>query len=237
MALVYMATNIVNGKRYIGITCQGLPVRRSRHISAALCGNSATYFHRAIRKYGKKHFTFEVIMESSCYEEVKRHEVKFIGEMKPEYNMTVGGDGCLGWRASPEQRRANGLSKKGRPGFWKGKKLLPHVLKHMSIRNQTAERRDAWKKHGTLGPQSIRRRVVCLNDGQVYESIEDASKAYNLDPSSICSICKRDPIRKTAGGRVFRYFGDHSGGAVEAAQEKETAKRNQLDGLLSRLKK
>lgn len=234
MIIVYMATNSINGKRYIGITCQGLSVRQSRHFSSALRQNSQTHFHRAIRRHGRGRFSFEVLFECQTFDEAKRTEVNLIEKIKSEYNMTRGGDGCLGWRATPEQCRLISERNRGKPGFWKGKKLPAHVLKKLSARNLEPDRVKAWTINGALGPLSNRRHIVCLNDGLKYESISDASKFYGIDESSISKICNKR--RKTASGWVFRYFGEHLGGVAEAIQLREIAKKNQLRALNSSLR-
>lgn len=61
-SIIYMATNLVNGKSYVGRTVKGLEHRRKNHIWAALSGKGK-YFHRAIRKYGKDSFGWEVLCE------------------------------------------------------------------------------------------------------------------------------------------------------------------------------
>lgn len=231
MILVYMATNVINGKRYIGVTSQGLHVRKSRHLSSALRQNSQTHFHRAIRKYGKVNFNFEIIQEFDSYQCSKQAEIKFINEMKPEYNMTVGGDGAEGYKHSEESRSKMSQRAKGRPGFWKGKKLPEHVCQKISARNLHPDRRAAWKKYILLGNESRKKRIVCLNDGLEYESINSASIFYGINESSIAKICKRSPTRRTVYGMVFRYWGDHLGGTAEAKQEIEAAKSNQSRGL------
>ena len=53
--------------------------------------NLDTYLYRAIRKYGKENFTIEILDEEYSNEK----EIYWISKLKPEYNMTKGGDG--GW--------------------------------------------------------------------------------------------------------------------------------------------
>lgn len=232
MSVVYKAVNKANGKCYIGITCGYLSQRVGSHKYAAKKG-SQTHFHRAIRKHGWGSFVFEKISEHSLYDEAKAEEIRLIAALFPEYNMTAGGDGCQGWRASDEQKRKNSESKKGLPGFWLGKKLPKHVCKMISERNLRLESREKWKKSSRLGPESIRRKVVCLNDGIAYDSIRSAAAAYNLNESSVNAVCRKHPVRKTVGGLVFRYYGEHHGGLEEAIKLRAIAKENQLRPLAS----
>lgn len=94
---VYKVTNTVNNKIYIGQTSQ-IPTRRwSRHLRDAEKGLDLR-FYRAIRKYGKDSFRFEVICENLTREEANQKEIEFISKYKsldPDYgyNSTYGGLG------------------------------------------------------------------------------------------------------------------------------------------------
>ncbi len=120
-AIVYVATNKVNGKRYIGITCRHLSERRSKHFWSAFKENSRTYFHRSIRKYGKENFEFAIMRSCGTYDEAAQYEIALIAEISPEYNQSKGGDGYLGWSPSDEQRLRQSERLRGKPGPWSGK--------------------------------------------------------------------------------------------------------------------
>lgn len=70
------------------------------------------------------------------------------------------------------------------------------------------------------------RKVVRLDDGMIYDSASAAADANGLSKSIVIEVCNRNKRRKTAGGFVFRYLGDHYGGVEEAEQEKAAAQRN-----------
>jgi hypothetical protein len=57
MGCVYLATNLVNGKQYVGKTIQKLSTRISQHITH----NQPTQIHRALLKYGKDKFRWEIL--------------------------------------------------------------------------------------------------------------------------------------------------------------------------------
>ena len=103
--IVYLATNVANGKRYVGYTSQGLIKRRQRHITHA-CGDEkrATRFAAALRKYGADAFTWQVLAVFDTRHEGLSEEVRLIAGIKPEYNVTAGGDGRPGvpaWNRKP----------------------------------------------------------------------------------------------------------------------------------------
>lgn len=63
---IYLITNRVNGKVYVGQTRGNVRYRWKNHISQSNSG-CKYYFHSAIRKYGGHNFTISVIQE--CYSE------------------------------------------------------------------------------------------------------------------------------------------------------------------------
>ena len=65
--------------------------------------------------------------------------------------------------------------------------------------------------------RGIARKIICLQDGAVYDSITEAAAMAGVDAGSICRCCKRE--RNFAGGMTWR--------------EKEHAKMwfKELDGI------
>lgn len=93
MVVVYHARNLVNGKRYIGVTKRGLRARERGHRRDARQG-AGHRLHQAIRKYGQENFVFEVLVDfMGDYEAAKIYEREMICKYKPEYNLTAGGEG------------------------------------------------------------------------------------------------------------------------------------------------
>lgn len=94
--IIYKAKNNINGNIYIGQTIQSLNSRISGHISNAFTG-SIYHFHRAIRKYGKDNFMWEVIDEADTKEELDMMEkfwIRVYDSYKGKgYNETFGGVG------------------------------------------------------------------------------------------------------------------------------------------------
>lgn len=112
--IVYLCTNLINGKQYVGITSISLGKRKSNHKTLAFRKNSQTKFHRALRKYGVENFKWEILDESfENVNELIEKEIKYIAEFntyKTGYNMTIGGDGAVGtvhteeWKAKQSER-------------------------------------------------------------------------------------------------------------------------------------
>jgi len=72
--LIYKATNLINGKMYIGQTTGPLFKRKSSHIKNKIKKG----FSKAIQKYGKENFIFEEIYTAFDKQELDRSEEYFI---------------------------------------------------------------------------------------------------------------------------------------------------------------
>lgn len=218
-SIVYLVTNKINGKRYIGATCQLLCQRRGSHFHAALKRNSQTYFHRSIRKYGRENFVFEFVAKFASLKEALAHEVNLIKEVNPEYNLTNGGDGSVGWKAPRELVERLAQARRGKPGPWSGKGQPPALREGARKWRQSKEGIESWKKNSRLGPIAGRKPIICLNDGRSFESVTAASKYYGIDVGFITSVCKRGR-HKTAKGFVFRYAHEPHAGVAEVSRIK-----------------
>ncbi len=95
--LIYKHTCKINNKSYIGLTCKNISIRWNEHVSDTNTGRSNSYFHNAIRKYGKEMFTHEILHDNiSCVKEADRLECMYIkmyntSNKKIGYNLTEGG--------------------------------------------------------------------------------------------------------------------------------------------------
>ena len=102
-SVVYVARNTVNGKTYVGVTSTSLEERRLGHARNHRYGKSKTViFHKAIKKYGIDAFHFSVLCECPSFADALAKERQAIAELKPDYNMTAGGEGSLGFKHSLE---------------------------------------------------------------------------------------------------------------------------------------
>lgn len=103
VASVYLITNLVNGKTYVGVTKRSLRQRFTAHVYVAMRAPK-TYLHRAIAKYGAGSFFIEPL--ASCLDAAGavRAEKELIRSLAPEYNQTNGGEFTLGRRFSDDTK-------------------------------------------------------------------------------------------------------------------------------------
>lgn len=94
---VYLITNLVNGKKYVGYTGQGLRIRWNMHSSLADRGAQRSLYF-AMRKHGKESFVPTILREGlskeeACLEEKLAVQVLNLTDRNFGYNMTGGGEG------------------------------------------------------------------------------------------------------------------------------------------------
>lgn len=179
-----------NGKVYVGITCAKNLHERFRDGNGY--GNCKR-FSNAIKKYGWENIKHEVLLRGLTHEEACAKEIELIEQLKatnPEfgYNILLGGNlSALGrhWKLSEEA-----IQNHREAAYWKGKRIPDEIRKKMSI---TRKGRPAQNK----------RKVICVDTGQVFPSITEAAKQLSASPSSICNCLSRRT--KTAGGYRWRY--------------------------------
>lgn len=119
MGCVYCATCLPSGKQYVGKTKVELATRQTQHYSQAKTKRRCL-FHKALNKYGKDAFHWDILFESDDELLLYQKEKEFIASLKtfvPDgYNLTSGGDGNYNvhfddeWRAK-NQRRADALGR------------------------------------------------------------------------------------------------------------------------------
>lgn len=102
--LIYLISNTVNGKTYVGQTVKRLKKRWIEHLCAARTGSKLP-LHCAIRKYGDQAFEVKELARATSFEELSALEQEWIARtdsFKRGYNCTVGGEGSHGFKHSPE---------------------------------------------------------------------------------------------------------------------------------------
>ena len=95
--VVYLITNLVNDKKYVGQTIEKYPSSRWNGHKTETRNGSKCSIHMAFRKYGIKNFQFEVIDESANnideLNDLEEFYISFYDTFKGRgYNMTSGGD-------------------------------------------------------------------------------------------------------------------------------------------------
>lgn len=183
--IVYEHINKINGKRYIGITKSANPNRRW------INGNGYKqnlHFYNAIKKYGWDNFEHIVIAENLSKEMACAWEVALIAQYESNnknkgYNITDGGDF---FHHSEESKRKMSRNRKG-----KG-------LHHFS-----EEHRRKISEHHGGGAEA--KKVICVETGMEFESINNAARYTGCNKKMISNCCRNVPHYNTAKGYHWQF--------------------------------
>lgn len=98
---IYIITNTITGKQYVGQTIQTIETRFQGHISSAKCNTDKTYLHNSMNKYGHENFKVKEITHIDCISkdilsqklnELEIYYIKKYNTLVPGgYNLTKGG--------------------------------------------------------------------------------------------------------------------------------------------------
>jgi len=119
--IIYMIRNRVNGKVYVGQTCQGIAVRWTKHRYSANCKKLDSLIWVAIRKHGIEAFDISQIDTAESLQEAYLRERFYIfitRSFLPQYgyNLTFGGEGAPHTAITRDKIRASGLQTESE--FW-----------------------------------------------------------------------------------------------------------------------
>jgi hypothetical protein len=156
-------------------------------------------------------------------------EIRLISALQPEYNMTDGGEGCIGYKHTPsfirnkklqmlgnQNRRGTKTNPEGRRRMSEAKRLAPVRYWLGKERDEETKRKMSECRIGVprtpsdqyhkFTPEEIANRAkntVCLNDGLAYQSAAAAARHYGLNKESVTSVC--NGRRNAVYGFRFAY--------------------------------
>ena len=133
MGSIYKVTNTVNGKAYIGQTRRDAEKTRIRdHLTGN--SNSSQLVKRAVKKYGRDAFTYEILHDGIIPEfldPLEKEAIEEFNTVSPHgYNLDTGGGG--GKTPSEETRRKQSEAHKGKKNHQYGKPLSPEHRRSIS---------------------------------------------------------------------------------------------------------
>jgi group I intron endonuclease len=170
--IIYKATNLINGKIYIGKTIKALARRRTEHICEAKSPHYQSVLHAAIVKYGAENFRWEIVdrcLFSESLDALEIHYIEKFNSMIPHgYNLTAGGGGANGYTHTRERKQKISKALKGRERSAEhcanisksktGKKLSEDHKKKISLGGMGKRRKPFTSEHKrNIGLKSLGR--------------------------------------------------------------------------------
>lgn len=136
MIHIYLITNLLNGKQYVGQTRQALRRRFRSHYTDQHAGQTA--IGRALRKYGHNNFEIKLLVTCATQEQANEAEqswIECLGTISPNgYNLRQGG----AHGAMPETAKRK---LRGRVIAWKDKLHGPKTPEHRKKLSEAARNR------------------------------------------------------------------------------------------------
>lgn len=256
---VYMHTNKINNKKYIGITGQERYWDRWRSDGS---GYKTQIFGRAIEKYGWENFTHEILEIVDSENVALVQEQYYIRQYKsdnPEYgyNISFGGVPTItGLHNLPSmsipvyQYNLNGTFVAEYPSMMEAERQtgIDNSAICACCKGVHAFTKDyiwSYEKHDRVPPidkDKLRyERVVQKQEKPVYQysldgdfvasyiSISNASKETDIDFRLISACCLKKNGRKMAGGFIWTY--DYNGDKISSYKKESVAKAVELYDL------
>lgn len=182
---VYIHINNINGKVYIGQTCQK-PESRWNHGEGY---KTSPHFYKAIQKYSWNNFSHQVLFNNLTAKEANKLEQQYIqlfDSTNPNkgYNLQLGGQNGLHSQETKEKIRQNQLGEKN--SFY-GKKHSEEAKAKIGL-SQMGNKHHAAKQ------------VQCIETKQIFDTLTEASiwlKGNSNFRGKISEVCRGK--RKRAG--------------------------------------
>lgn len=197
MYIIYLHKNKINGKCYVGQTCQKPKARWGTN------GNGykqQTYFYRAIEKYGWDNFEHIILEENISEDKVDERESFWAGyyhALAPEgYTLRVGSQNHYEgseelwqiWSKASKEKWQNEEYRKKISKKRKEEWLDPNV-RNICLKNLDRTGK-SWKARS--------RAVKCIETGIIYSSMREAERLTGIHYTNISLVCSGK--RQTAGG-------------------------------------
>nr|DAG52548.1 MAG TPA: intron associated endonuclease [Caudoviricetes sp.] len=236
---VYMHTNMVNGKKYIGIT-KHAPERRWHSDGG---GYRKQIFWHAIQKYGWNNFSHELLATDVSQEKACRMEQEYIEKYKTTntkfgYNISIGGNasaaGAKNTRCSIPvfQYDLNGNFIKSWPSISEVERTLkiPSSLVNECVSGKAFSAHGfQWKKKFENKIKPVKRtlsndkpdKIYCYSNESgmllyVFDSISEARKYLNFKSSASINKCVKNQAVSAFG---FMWFDSFKGISINITEE------------------
>lgn len=215
---VYIHTNKINGKKYVGLTSK-TPTERWRNGSGY---NHSTHFNRAIKKYGWDNFEHEIYASGLSAQEASDLEQLLIVKLQTTndlhgYNLDAGGSRTKHSDETKQKMREAAIGRKHtQESIEKIRKALTgnkNCIGHRHSEESKQKNREAHlgKTHSLTEEAKLRiaishknRKIItCVETGVDYLSIGIAAKSVGTSQGSISSVLTGRS--KTAGGYHWVY--------------------------------
>lgn len=231
--IIYRHKNLITGQSYVGQTCQNINNRwksgngykKQEKFWKAIEEYGWDNF---------EHIILEENLSENEVDKKEQYWITFYDCVKNGYNSNSGGHHYIPSEETKEKVRQANLGEKnpnyGKPRSEEtkekirqsnlGQKRSPEAIEHNRQARLGKKLSEEHKNNiskglkGHIIPEDVKEKikksqpskksVICIETGQIFETVSDAAKWANLSGSAhICAVCKG--TRKTAGGYHWKY--------------------------------
>lgn len=206
MKCVYLRTNLINGKQYVG---QASDFKRREYDWSNLnTPYAGDYINKARKKYGLESWSVEILKECNSSEELNHWEMYFIKKFNTKrpfgYNLNDGGKGQSGFHHSDETKKKLSKSHLGRnKGIPRSEDVKRKISETksgiktssgMTGHHHSDESKNKMSRARKGKPSNAAKKVYQYLNGVlvgVYSSVKEAINANNYHYSgALSSACK-----------------------------------------------
>lgn len=224
--IIYLITNNVNNKKYIGQTTRGLKERWYQHIYDARTKRTNMPLHLAMNKYGVDNFSIKEIDSAFSKEELNQKEKDYIEYYNSQikhgkgYNIELGGEnreirGSHVYQFSldgKEIKEFNSIASAARETGTSPSGISLCCQKKRRFSNDFqwcySKNKDFIVGIRPTPQQKTSKSVIQYDDKnniiKIWESATQASKELNIPRQHIYKVCKGE--RQHCGGYKWRYY-------------------------------
>lgn len=200
--IVYKNTSPSN-KVYIGITGQANVNRRWQ---GGRNYKNNNHFNNAIKKYGWDNIKHEILFDGLTKDQAEEKEKELIKSYKsnnPKYGYNIESGGNATKQLSEETKKKISDKNKGKPCWLKGKKM-PDETKAKISKTEKGRVSPMKNRHWTIEQRAkVGKHIVCVETGEHFYSIRDASRKTGCDRANISRVLKGE--YKQTKGLSFSY--------------------------------
>lgn len=187
-------------------------------------------FYRAIEKYGWENFEHEILYQCEDAHEAEEKEKFYIEQYKSQnnkygYNISPGG---LYNTEITEETLEKSRKSRARPEYqawlqemnrkrWSKPEEHKKASERFSGKNnpqygkkQSQERKDKAREKFMPYVNSLKKKVICVETGEIFDSAAEAERANGLGPCSVSGSCRKAGKRKFLKKALhWEYYDDY----------------------------
>lgn len=203
MGVIYLRTNLINGKQYVGQTVN-FSARQSNWKNLNK-NYSNDFISKERNEYGIDNFSVEILFKTDDRDKLNEMEMYYIKTLNTRYpngyNMCDGGKGCSGWKMPEEQRLKLSESRKGEKNHnfgklpWNALRKPPKSFGEAvskGLKGKTKGRKKSEEHKKKIGEAHSIPIIQLTTDNKFIKEWKSAAEAsrngYNF--SHICACCR-----------------------------------------------